>query len=1097
MAGVRPTHYDYYGWNEKWSLVGDFGKGVFLEPFEYIVPDNENTNCGYYIFDGEKYFIGTNIPVSIVSTESYTDVCQISLKAFAAAFEGLEVVVDEVRVGDVVFTPTNVKLDYDPQMLGEEPATEEALTFMGNASGKVSITMSVSGEVAGAPIVSLYSISVTHYAPNEARNLVYSASEATAVLGEEFTAPVLSGATQNVEYTSSNPYIAMVKGDGTVVPLSSGEAVITARGPEDNMYHAEEASYNLTVKYTSTTEGTSDTVQVNEAGGLRLAIADLESTRIRELTIRGKLNAADIKYLHEALGRLANLESLDLSGVELIPSDEPYATNVIMYKNPDLYASYSYYSFYISDTTYVNYDGSELNGLGGASGYYSSYGKGLGGAFAGMGIKRVVLPSSLTEIGELAFKDCKNLVEVVVPSEVSSMKEKAFWGCTSLPTVNITEKMKVIPENLFLSCSSLVNVGDLGHITQLGASAFAGCASLVGDAKNMILKINSLDTIPESSFDGCTELSDVYFSDNLSYIGKYAFRSCEELTSLTFPNTLKHIDYGAFNGCIALEFFNNPVALERVSADAFAETLWFENFIKNGNNEILYLGKVALAYVFDESYTDIELDFKEGTTCIADGFRCNIDNGSYISSEASKGRIKKITLPSSLRRIGDYAFGTELNGLKYNANITDIVLPENLEEIGDYAFSRCELLKAIEFPASLKHIGTNAFAYCKSISVLDLPFTIKTIGTYAFQYCNSLVKVRYDVPNAKGTSLFYRGGREGCTADKVIIGPNVEVLPDNIFSCATNLVKVEFEERNSASHLYVGRNAFSDCTNLVKLDLPLGTDSIGENAFYGCKTLQHIGFAPGLLKIGRWAFGGCSVLSSLELPEGLLYIDEIAFEDCPELKSVVFPESLQYIGIQVFGGGNYCSLTSVVWNPIYCTTERKSFSLFGNNITSLEIGDKVENIPSGFCSGFPIVSIDLPASLRNIEEYAFYHCYSLNKINLYATTPPTFVANNNTFANYNAEVHIPQGTLADYQATDWSKFNLIEDLPGTTIEKVSMNDIYISVKDGMLHVTGHTGNYSIYNIQGKLLYEGNATSTPLPAGIYIVAIEGAEAKVIL
>lgn len=1086
MAGVRTTHYDYYGWNEKWSLVGDFGEGVFMEPFEYIGTDSENGNCGYYIYDYEKYFIGTDVPVSLVSTESYTDVSQISLKAFAAAFERLEVVVNEVRVGDVVFTPTNVKLDYDPQMQGEEPATEEALTFSGNASGEVTITMSVSGEI-GAPIVSFYSISVTHYAPNEARNLTYSASEATAVLGEEFTAPVLSGATQNVEYTSSNPYIAMVKRDGTVVPLSSGEAVITARGPEDNMYHAEEVSYNLTVKYTSTTEGTSDTVQVDEAGGLRLAIADLESTRIRELTIRGKLNAADIKYLREGAGRLANLESLDLSEVELVPSDEPYATNVVMYKNPDLYGSYSYYSFYISDTTYVNRDGGELNGLGGASGYYSSYGKGLGGAFVGMGVKRVVLPSSLTEIGELAFKDCKNLIEVVVPSEVSFMKEKAFWNCTSLPTVNITEKITVIPENLFLGCSSLVNVGDLGHIIQLGESAFDGCASLVGDAKDMALKINSLDTIPELAFDGCADLSDVHFSNTLSYIGKYAFHNCKKLTSLTFPNTLKHIDYGAFWGCIALESFNNPIALERVNTDAFSGTLWFENFIKNGNNEILYLGKVALTYVFDDSYTDIELNFKEGTTCIADGFNKN----------TAKGRIKKITLPSSLRRIGDYAFGSELNDLEYNANITDVILPENLEEIGDYAFSRCELLKAIEFPASLKHIGTNAFAYCKSLSVLDLPSTIETIGTYAFQYCNSLVKVRYDVPNAKGTSLFYRGGREGCTADKVVIGPNVEVLPDNIFSCATNLVKVEFEERNSVSHLYVGRNAFSDCTNLVKLDLPLGTDSIGVMAFYGCKALQHIELPTGLLKIEGAAFDGCSALSSLELPEGLLYIAGSAFNDCPELKSVVFPESLQYIGKKVFGGGTECSLTSVVWNPIYCTTDRGASALFGDNITSLEIGDKVENIPSGFCSGFPIVSIDLPASLRNIEEYAFYHCYSLNKINLYATTPPTFVANKNTFANYNAEVHIPQGTLADYQATDWSKFNLIEDLPGTAIDNVGMDDVDISVRDGRLHVTGHTGNYRIYNMQGELVYEGNATSAPLPAGIYIVDIEGTETKVIL
>lgn len=1008
MAGVRPTHYDYYGWNEKWSLVGDFGEGVFLEPFEYIVPDNENTNCGYYIFDGEKYFIGTDIPVSLVSSESYTDVSQISLKAFAAAFEGLEVVVNEVRVGDVVFTPTNVKLDYDPQMLGEESATEEALTFSGNASGKVSITMSVSGRVAGAPIVSFYSISVTHYAPNEARNLAYSASEATAVLGEEFTAPVLSGATQNVEYTSSNPYIAMVKRDGTVVPLSSGETVITARGPEDNMYHAEEVSYNLTVKYTSTTEGTSDTVQVDEAGGLRLAIADLESTRIRELTIRGKLNAADLKYLHEASGRLANLESLDLSQVTLVSGDDPYMTFSV--KITGFYNSAIHYTCYLADSTYIERVGSELNGLGGSNGYYNCYGKGLAGMFYESSLKRIVLPGEVKEIGMYAFNNSEKLVEVVIPSDVDRIGECAFADCKSLTSIVMPNAVTELSENMFAGCEALTNVGDLSNITRLGKSAFEGCLSLIGDAKDAALKLNSLDTIPEKTFDGCTELSDVCFSDDLSYIGKYAFRYCEKLTSLTFPNTLKHIDYGAFSGCTALEAFNYPTELERVAASSFSNTPWYEKLIKDGVNEILYLGKVALAYVFDESYTDIELNFKEGTICIADGFSCNINNGGYINSKASKGRIKKITLPSSLRRIGDYAFSLDANGLEYNANITDITLPEGLEEIGDYAFSHCELLNAIEFPASLKHIGVNAFAYCQSITTLDLPSTIETIETYAFRNCESLARVRYDVPNAKGNSLFLITAGAGCTADKVVIGPNVEVLPYGIFANATNLVKVEFEERDSTTHLYVDDYAFSSCSNLMKIELPFGTDSIGSHAFYKCTNLTAINF-----------------------PEGLLAIKDYSFKDCSALSIIDFPSTLQELGYGAF---------------------------------------------------------------RNL---------SLQKIMVRATIPPslskdTYTGTSRqaaTFSDYNAEVHIPQGTLADYQATDWGKFNLVEDLPGTAVDNVSMSDIDISVRDGMLHVTGYTGNYRIYNMLGKLVYEGNATSTLLPAGIYMVDIEGAESKVIL
>ncbi len=1095
MAGVRTTHYNYEGWMEKWTLEGGFSGDFNYEDWtgeiysvgwtpygsvygeEWGVP---NSGFAYVLYDWDKFFYKEAKDITLVSTEEFSDVTEVFVNAIQWQ-ESTSITLKEVKVGDEVFTPTDITI------AGAAPE----LLFTGSGDGKIAITFSIKSR--DTELLALYGISVTHDAPNEARNLAYSAAEAAAVLGEEFAAPVLSGATQNVEYTSSNPYIAMVKRDGTVVPLASGEAVITARGPEDNMYHAEEASYNLTVKYTSTTEGTSDTVQVDEAGGLRLAIADLESTRIRELTIRGLLNSADLKYLNESSGRLSNLESLDLSEVTLVAGDEAYAT-VVMYKNPDLYGSYTYYTFYISDTTYVEYAGGELNGLGGGSGYYNCYGKGLGGAFAGMGLKRVVLPTNLEEIGELAFKDCKKLVEVVVPSAVGQMKEKAFWNCSSLPSVAVTDRMTEISDNLFLNCSALANVGDLSNIARLGESAFDGCNSLIGDAKDMQLKLSSLDTIPNNSFVGCEKLLDIKFSDNLQYIGEYAFSGCDELTSLVFPNTLKNIEVGAFNGCSSLEMFNCPIALENVSVSSFDDTPWMDNLIKNGNNEILYLGNIALASIFDETYTNIELGFREGTIAIANGFRCYIDCGYVNYSSENNQRIKKIVLPSSLRRIGDYAFGTELNGLEYNANITEITLPEGLEEIGDYAFSRCELLGAVKFPASLKHIGTHAFAYCKSISTLDLPANIETIGTYAFRNNESLARVRYDVPDAKGYALFFTTTTNGCTADRVIIGPNVRVLPQNVFSYASNLIKVEFEERDSTSHLYVGDYAFYNCNNLTQIKLPVGVDSIGEYAFSNCSALKDIELPCGLKKMGDGAFSDCKALSTIALPEGLTYIGEYAFAYNDSFTAITFPESLQYLGYRVFYN---TPLKSVVWNPIYCTTERSSSPIFGSSITSLEIGDKVENIPSGFCAFLSIVSIDLPASVKNIDEFAFYGCYSLNQINLYATTPPTFIANNYTFSNYNAEVHVPQGTLADYQATDWNKFNLIEDLPGTAIDNVASEEVSISVREGVLHINGYREDYRIYNMEGKLINEGNAATLSLPSGGYVVKIADKVYKILL
>ena len=74
----------------------------------------------------------------------------------------------------------------------------------------------------------------------------------------------------------------------------------------------------------------------------------------------------------------------------------------------------------------------------------------------------------------------------------------------------------------------------------------------------------------------------------------------------------------------------------------------------------------------------------------------------------------------------------------------------------------------------------------------------------------------------------------------VVIGANVRVLPNGVFQHAKNLVKVEFEERNEEQKLSLGEYTFACCDNLIKIDLPLGTDSIGEYAFMENFALENV-----------------------------------------------------------------------------------------------------------------------------------------------------------------------------------------------------------------------------------------------------------------
>lgn len=82
----------------------------------------------------------------------------------------------------------------------------------------------------------------------DARNLAFSSATATATLGEDFTAPTLSGETDGVLYTSSNTEVATVDAaTGAVTLVAAGETTITAAAEETETLQDGSASYVLTV----------------------------------------------------------------------------------------------------------------------------------------------------------------------------------------------------------------------------------------------------------------------------------------------------------------------------------------------------------------------------------------------------------------------------------------------------------------------------------------------------------------------------------------------------------------------------------------------------------------------------------------------------------------------------------------------------------------------------------------------------------------------------------------------------------------------------------------------------------------------------------
>lgn len=89
----------------------------------------------------------------------------------------------------------------------------------------------------------------------------------------------------------------------------------------------------------------------------------------------------------------------------------------------------------------------------------------LSGALKGKTcLKKVIIPSSFTEIPSEAFSGCTSLESVSIPDSVSAIGENAFFGCKSLRTVSVPDSVTKIKRGTFLACDSLKEL-EVGEFT--------------------------------------------------------------------------------------------------------------------------------------------------------------------------------------------------------------------------------------------------------------------------------------------------------------------------------------------------------------------------------------------------------------------------------------------------------------------------------------------------------------------------------------------------------------------------------------------------------------------------------------------------------
>lgn len=174
------------------------------------------------------------------------------------------------------------------------------------------------------------------------------------------------------------------------------------------------------------------------------------------------------------------------------------------------------------------------------------------------------------------------------------------------------------------------------------------------------------------------------------------------------------------------------------------------------------------------------------------------------------------------------------------------------------------------------------------------------------------------------------------------------------------------------------------------------------------------------------AFNGCTSLRSIKLPSSVTHLRPGAFYNCTSLRSVGDLSNVTRIDIYAFAGTslegeiNLASAEGAIGYRSFTKTNITKIVSLGN---ATIIGGSSMSNTGAFAECGLLQSVELPSTLKEIQNWALYKCTSLEIVICRATTPPT-LASANAFKNTNnCPIYVPDASVEAYKtATNWSSY---------------------------------------------------------------------------
>ena len=250
--------------------------------------------------------------------------------------------------------------------------------------------------------------------------------------------------------------------------------------------------------------------------------------------------------------------------------------------------------------------------------------------------------------------------------------------------------------------------------------------------------------------------------------------------------------------------------------------------------------------------------------------------GDYeiISYEAYSLEASDITLPNEVN--GRDVVGIAANAFKTNNSknsIKSITLPSTYKYIGEYAFYDCDSLVTVNLPDTFEEIGNSAFENCDALASFKMPAGVKVISEYAFKDCKALKSL--DLSNV---TEIKKGAFLNCsTLESVTVSDKIEYATKEAFYGCDALVYNEEAELK-----YLGNDAnktvllvASKSLNVTECAVSATTKVIADAAFNNCEYLTKITLSDSVKVINGTSFVGCSELKYNKSENGLYLGTEV------------------------------------------------------------------------------------------------------------------------------------------------------------------------------------------------------------------------------